>query len=102
MTEIARFLASLEHENPCSPKFTFSRGSVETMLVISFNGQQLEVPAGEVLGFARRWYDDFEDGRPTAQAAGQLHLFPYPLMRTTFNDPDCKDLAWEPDSAASG
>ena len=91
--ESAEFLQSLEHSNSARPKFSIKRGGYP-MLEISHGGQCMQVPMAEILIFARRWQSDHDSRREVRRASGMLDLFPYPLMNTRLNDPDCIGVAW--------
>lgn len=64
------------------------------MLEISLNGQAMQVPMAEILSFARRWEADYAALQRTPPRSTSLPVFPYPLMDTNVNDPDCIDVEW--------
>lgn len=93
MYESITFLKSLEHTNPHRPRFEIGTG-MDTPLAITHHGQCLSVPIAEILEFARRWREDFEEQRARRIAEGVhgLQLYPYPLYSTRLTDPDCADV----------
>lgn len=92
--ESEKFLRSLNHTNPARPKFSISRG-VYPMLEISIDGISTQVPMAEILSFARRWEADHEAQLRARVRPNSLSIFPYPLMETKLNDPDCIEVRWD-------
>lgn len=95
MHESAQFLESLNHSNPERPRFSIKPGTYP-MLEIELAGQRMEVPIAEILAFARRWEADWAERKEAIRTAGRLPLYPYSIMCTRLDDPDCRDQQWSP------
>ena len=91
--ESEKFLLSLEHSNTLRPKFSIKRSGYP-ILEISWDGKTMQVPMAEILNFARRWEADYEARRQAPERPETFSIFPYPLMETKMNDPDCIEVGW--------
>ena len=91
--ESQKFLRSLEHTNARRPKFLIMHGCYP-MLEIVQNGKFMQVPMAEIFNFARRGEADYEARRQAPDRPPSLFIFPYPLVETNMNDPDCVEVGW--------
>lgn len=90
--ESDEFLESLKHRNPGRPLFKILKGQYTNFLSITFKGQTLTVPIGEILDFARRWERDFERKQRYMAECGGSSMYPYALMGTRLDDPDVEEI----------
>ena len=73
------------------PSFPIKHGGYP-MLEISRDGKTMQVPMAEILIFARRWQADYGTRRQAPERPETFSIFPYPLMETKMNDPDCIEV----------
>ena len=64
------------------------------MLEIVQNGKFMQVPMAEIFNFARRGEADYKARRQAPDRPTGFFIFPYPLVETNMNDPDCVEVGW--------